>query len=640
MNLSTPKPESLDACTILVVDDLPVNRQFLATLLGYAGHRVVEAEDGVDALAVARRERPQLAIVDILMPNMNGIEFVRELRQRSPLDNTPILFYTATYRLEEAQQMAGSVGVTDVLRKPARPEEILETVDKLLGRPAGSSLAYASASMQESNLQMEHLNTRMVAMIELQLELAAQRDLDVLFKTTCRGARAILGARRSAVGILTEDEQSLLHFVADGSSELSLEQQRPPSPDAGALGALLALQRPERIRKDASVSTDPEMSSRGSFPDYDACQSFLGLPLRTPSRCYGWMYFVDRVDGKDFSVEDERLAATLATQFTIVYENTCLLEQVRQSVLELQESNRQLALAHDDLEQRVERRTRELVQVQKQLQQNAAELERRAAQLEQSNKELEVYAHVASHDLQEPLRSISGFCELLQDRYRGQFDEQADRWLDKIIRGSVRMKTMIQDMLTYSQVQSGGQRFCPIDLARVFDEVVENLSQPIRESGAQVTRDELPTIVCDPTQMVLLFQNLIGNAVKYHDVKPPRVHVSARHDQQNWVLSVKDNGIGIAPEHFDRIFQRFKRLHRQSEYQGTGMGLAICQCIAEHHAGRIWVKSEPGQGSEFSFEIPACSNSEIVETTNVAACNIASIQAGEDISSYPGMVAH
>jgi signal transduction histidine kinase/CheY-like chemotaxis protein len=620
MNPSTPKQGSHDACTILVVDDLPVNRQFLATLLGYAGHRVVEAEDGLEALAVARRERPQLAIVDILMPNMNGIDFVRELRQRSPLDNTSILFYTATYRLEEAQQMAGSVGVTDVLRKPARPEEILEMVDKLLGRPAGSSLAYASASMQESNLQMEHLNTRMVAMIELQLELAAQRDLDVLFKTTCRGARAILGARRSAVGILTEDEQSLLHFVADGSSELSLEQQRPPSPDAGALGALLALQRPQRIRKDASTSTDPEMSSRGTFPDYDACQSFLGLPLRTPSRCYGWMYFVDRVDGEDFSIEDERLATTLAAQFTIVYENACLLDKVRQSVLELQESNRQLALTHDDLEQRVERRTQELVRAQSKLQQNAVELERRAAQLERSNKDLEVYAYVASHDLQEPLRSVTGFCELLRDRYRGQFDEQADRWFDKIIRGAGRMKTMIQDVLAYSQVQSGGQRLCPTDLARVFDEAVENLSQPIRESGAQVTRDELPTIVCDPTQMVLLFQNLIANAVKYHGGKPPRVHVSARHDQQNWVISVTDNGIGIAPEHFQRIFQRFKRLHRQSEYQGTGIGLAICQCIAERHSGRIWVESEPGQGSVFMVEIPECPNPKIAETPDIAEC--------------------
>jgi signal transduction histidine kinase/CheY-like chemotaxis protein len=627
--------------TILVVDDLPVNRQYLATLLGYAGHRVVEAEDGIEALAVARRERPQLAIVDILMPRMNGIEFVRELRQESSVNNASILFYTATYRLEEAQQMAGSVGVTDVLRKPARPEEILETVDKLLGRPAGTSLAYASASMQQSTFQLEHLNTRMAAMIELQLELAAQTDLDVLLKTICRGARAILGARRSAVGIVTDDGKSLLRFVADGTSETSLEPARPPLPDAGVLRVLLASHRPQRIRKDSSaaVSTDREPSS-GGFPDYDACQSFLGLPLRTPSRCYGWLYFVDRVDGQDFDVEDERLAATLAAQFTIVYENTCLLEQVGRTVLKLQESNRQLGKAHDELEQRVEQRTRELVQAQSTLQQNASELERRAAQLERSNKELEVYAHVASHDLQEPLRSISGFCELLRDRYRGQFDEQADRWLDKVIRGSGRMKTMIQDMLTYSQVQSGGQRFCPTDLARVFDEAVENLSQPIRESQAQVTHDELPTIFCDPTQMVLLFQNLIGNAVKYHGGEPPGVHVSARQAQQNWVFSVADNGIGIAPEHFDRIFQRFKRLHRQSEYQGTGMGLAICQCIAQRHAGRIWVKSEPGQGSVFSVEIPAGSDSTIVETTDVAKCGVVSSQAGEHAPSYPGLAAN
>lgn len=247
-----------------------------------------------------------------------------------------------------------------------------------------------------------------------------------------------------------------------------------------------------------------------------------------------------------------------------------------------------------------------VVHLKRKVREQQVELERRAVQLERSNRELETFAYAASHDLQEPLRSISGFCELLRDRYRGQFDEQADRWMEKVIRGGDRMKTMIGDLLAYSRIDTRGNQFIPVDLASAFEEAVGNLSIPIRQSHAQVTCDKLPSILADPGQMVHLLQNLIGNAIKYRGAETPRVRLAARRENRGWVFSVSDNGIGIEPEHFERIFQMFKRLHRQSEYPGTGIGLAICQRIVQRHAGRIWVESERGAGSVFHFSLPDC----------------------------------
>jgi PAS domain S-box-containing protein len=235
----------------------------------------------------------------------------------------------------------------------------------------------------------------------------------------------------------------------------------------------------------------------------------------------------------------------------------------------------------------------------------AERLSRTNDELEQANSQLKQFASVASHDLQEPLRKMGSFCELLSQKYHGRLDADADRYINYIIDGANRMRALINDLLQLSRIGSQAMKFEPTDLNYVVDCAVDNLAVSVRESGAVVTRDALPTIPAHAEQLTQLFQNLIGNAIKFQRPGvPPAVHVAVRPDGTDWILSVRDNGIGIEAQYHDKIFAIFQRLHAQSEYAGTGIGLAICAKIVERHGGRISVESEIGSGSVFSVRIP------------------------------------
>jgi PAS domain S-box-containing protein len=231
-------------------------------------------------------------------------------------------------------------------------------------------------------------------------------------------------------------------------------------------------------------------------------------------------------------------------------------------------------------------------------------LVQKAADLERSNKELEQFAYVASHDLQEPLRMVSSFTQLLGERYAGQLDEKAKKYIDYAVDGAVRMQRLINDLLFYSRVGTRGQPLESADSHAILGEAIANLAATIEETGAMVTQDDLPTVRADASQLVQVFQNLIANAMKFTGDAPPRIHVSARDDGRHWTYAVRDNGIGIDPQHVERVFVIFQRLHTRQEYPGTGIGLALCKRIVERHDGRIWFESEPGAGSTFFFTIP------------------------------------
>ncbi|MFA5353593.1 MAG: ATP-binding protein [Thermodesulfovibrionales bacterium] len=253
------------------------------------------------------------------------------------------------------------------------------------------------------------------------------------------------------------------------------------------------------------------------------------------------------------------------------------------------------------------------------------DLREHALALERSNRELEQFAYVASHDLKEPLRKIMSFTELLEKRYKGQLDEKADRYIYYIVEGTKRMNTLIHDLLIYSRVGRESKGFAPTDCNALLARVLEDLSLVIRESGAKVTSDQLPSVLSDDIQLGQVFQNLISNAIKFHGQEPPRVHVSAvaipwflqgggtqpaeierhlREARKGWVFSVRDNGIGIDTPYHGQIFLIFQRLHARTEYSGTGIGLAICKKVVEGLGGRIWVESEAGKGATFFFSIP------------------------------------
>ena len=243
------------------------------------------------------------------------------------------------------------------------------------------------------------------------------------------------------------------------------------------------------------------------------------------------------------------------------------------------------------------RETTERKQAEEKLKQTIAELKR-------SNAELEQFAYVASHDLQEPLRMVSSYTQLLAQRYRDKLDADADEFIGYAVDGANRMKKLINDLLAYSRVGTRGKDFKATNCKTVLDRVLDNLQLAIEDSGSVITHDSLPMVLADDLQLMQLFQNLISNAIKFRAKTTPKIHISAKKNNKEWLFSVRDNGIGIDMQYAERIFGVFQRLHGRGEYTGTGIGLAICKKIVERHGGRIWLNSLPGRGSTFYFTMP------------------------------------
>ena len=227
-------------------------------------------------------------------------------------------------------------------------------------------------------------------------------------------------------------------------------------------------------------------------------------------------------------------------------------------------------------------------------------------ELERSNRDLEQFASVASHDLQEPLRMVASYTQLLAERYAGQFDDKARKYIAYAVEGAIRMQQLVNDLLAYSRVSTRGYPLKTTDSHAILGEAIRNLAAAIEESKAIITNNELPIVRADASQLVQVFQNLLANAIKFRGEACPHIHVSARDEGCEWVFSVRDNGIGIERQYADRIFVIFQRLHTRQEYPGTGIGLALCKRIVERHGGKIWFESEVGKSSTFFFTIPKC----------------------------------
>lgn len=225
------------------------------------------------------------------------------------------------------------------------------------------------------------------------------------------------------------------------------------------------------------------------------------------------------------------------------------------------------------------------------------------AELRRSNAELEQFAYVASHDLQEPLRAMAGTVQVLQRRYKGQLDERADEIIAHAVAAVTRMQTLVSDLLAFSRLSRHGDPFALTDFALVLQDVTDNLEVAIAESGAVITHDVLPKVIADASQLRQLLQNLLSNAIKFRSEQPLQIHISARREENTWLFSVRDNGPGIEPQYFERIFVIFQRLVTRDEYPGTGIGLAVCRKITERHGGRIWLESELGKGTTFYFTV-------------------------------------
>jgi PAS domain S-box-containing protein len=291
-----------------------------------------------------------------------------------------------------------------------------------------------------------------------------------------------------------------------------------------------------------------------------------------------------------------------------ILEGKLIALAISRDITERKKAEKALKKSHDNLELKVKERTNELEEVI-----NA---------LKHSNEELEQFAHVTSHDLREPLRMITSFLQLLEKRYDNQLDDDAHEFIEFAVDGAKRLDSMINDLLKYSQVKSMEREFVQVDTEKVLDDTLLNLKVPIDENNAIITHDPLPKIIGDKEMLIQLFQNLISNSIKYRSDKSPEIHISAVKEGNEYCFSVKDNGIGISPDHLKRIFVIFQRLHTHEEYVGTGIGLAIAQKIVHQFGGQIWVESEEGKGSIFYFTIPNRVGETILNNSKNLYCDI------------------
>ncbi len=330
--------------------------------------------------------------------------------------------------------------------------------------------------------------------------------------------------------------------------------------------------------------------------------SFLGVPLVLDGKTMGVIAVADREGGYSYEHQEDLEAIAPAVMHALhsnmseealsdAHENLQVHseelhtsnEELQVQSGELRESEAKLKEILDNLEEKVKERTEELAC---------------------SNEELQQFAYVASHDLQEPLRMITSYLQLLQRRYQGKLDDKADKYIYFAVDGAARMQVLINDLLEFSRVTTRAGETTPTNSEFVLNQVFSNLDLYIRENNAIVSHDLLPEVTADSTQLAQVFQNLIINGIKFHSEKTPRIHISAEKKESEWLFSVRDNGIGIDPQYSEKIFEVFKRLHKKEEYPGTGIGLAICKKIVERHGGRIWVESELGKGSTFYFTLP------------------------------------
>jgi signal transduction histidine kinase len=491
-------------------------------------------------------------------------------------------------------------------------------------------------------------------------DMSIKRKLTLIIMAASSAVLVLAGASflvyewRSAPGHLAEGLSSLAAVVARNSTAaLAFDDENAAGEILGALGSTPNIVRAHLFRKDGSVlaafERDPQMKEplrcQAGFTGYGAVDGGIELCRRIVHRgemlgTIGLRSDLSEAEARIRSFAQIVSAVLLMSLLVALGISWGLQRIVSATILALaglahavsRERNYSLRAAsanRDEIGDLVEEFNQMLEQIQKrdgELQKAQLELEKRieelqhevaerrraetalasqAKELERSNQELQQFAYVASHDLQEPLRMITGFTQLLAKRYQGKLDKDADEYIGYAVEGALRMQRLINDLLFYSRVGTRGKPFAPAKCEEVLATTLANLRVAMEESRAVVTHDSLPEVWCDGEQLVQLLQNLIGNGIKYRNSDGPRVHVSSRREGGQWLFSVKDNGIGIDSQYAERVFVIFQRLHGRDEYPGSGIGLSICKKIVERHGGKIWLESEPGKGSTFYFTLPA-----------------------------------
>jgi len=625
---------------VLVVDDQPSNLRFLSKLLTAQGYQVYRAICGQLALNVAIAHCPDLILLDIRMPEMNGYEVCRRLKATAETEQIPVIFLSVLDEMNDKLQ-AFRVGGADYITKPFQVEEVLARIDKQVG------LQKLQQKLKEQNYQLQQSQSLLASILNSSLDgvvaYSAVRNsegniVDFQWLLINPAAEKFYGLLLNEIvgkNLLAELSQlrnnglfdlyvSVVETGETVDREFSYEHER----DTIVWLHIVAVKLNDGLavtfrnitdRKRAEIALrDSEERFRAIFEQAAvgiAKTALCGQFMRVnPGFCqivsYGESELLQKnwqaiTHPDDIEADREYVRALLSGNiqtFSLEKRLVCKDEAVRWAnvtVSAMRDANgtaQYLICAIEDISERK--------LVQELLQASLDTQTRYAQELTRSNAELEQFSYVASHDLQAPLSTIAGYAQLLEKRCHNQLDAQGNKFIRNIVNSCGRMQALIDDLLEYSRVGRSEKPFDVIDCNLVFEDACANLQLAIRQEQASVTRGDLPRVRGDSFQLLQLFQNLIGNAIKYRSSEAPMVHVGASRQGDSWVFSVQDNGIGIAEQYHPRIFQLFQRLHSEKQYSGTGIGLAICQRIVDRHGGRLWVESEPNRGSTFYFSIP------------------------------------
>lgn len=407
-------------------------------------------------------------------------------------------------------------------------------------------------ALKEQVAEVTAAEIRLKSLHDINLATTSTLDLPAVLRLLMEKISAFFP--HSSIHIwLVNPESNKLERTASWNIDDAAWKRRPLEKDPPLVTEVITSKMPISV---ANIQSDPRTLD-SEFYRGQGLVSYLGVPLVAKGEAVGDLVLLTKEE-RHFSNEEIEFLSILTGPAAIAIQNSQLYEHIR----------------------------------------------RQAAELERSNAELEQFAYLASHDLQEPLRMITGYTTLLAKRYKGKLDQDADDFIAYAVDGAQRMHRLIQDLLTLSRVGTRGKEFAPTDCEVVLSDTLANLQAALQDSGVTVSHDPLPKVMADSGQLVQVFQNLIGNAIKYRGTRAPLIHISCHLRANEWLFSIKDNGIGIDPKNAERIFVMFQRLHTRPEYPGTGIGLALCKKIVERHGGKIWVESQEREGATFYFTLP------------------------------------
>lgn len=575
---------------ILVVDDRPLNRELLRTLLQYQAHQISEAGDGRQALSMARSEQPDLIITDIKMPGMDGYEFVQHLRADQQLADSQIIFYTASYKTREAQKMAASCRVEHILFKPCEPEQILETVNLAL-----KNLSLKSAPSSDENLSLlSSASFRLTALTEVCLDLSAERNPEALLEKFCHAARELVKAEFAALVVY---EPELGYYT----SRLDPESYQTPAPAAKWL-----VQSQELFGDQKFIclnSLNREAAQLGFPASFPPVRNLLGISLWSSSETYGWLYCINRTEAPEFDEQDRHLANSLTSQVGKSYENALLYARLQEQTQELQQQNQLLLETQHTLQNsQAELQSNNLV-----LASMVDQLQELVIQADSANQVKREFLNNMSHELRTPLHGVIAMSHLLLE---DQLSQQQRSYLEVVSQSGKSLLGLIDNLfdfsrLTQHQLELSKQEFRLSEFAEQLQALISPRAQAQGLSFVLSVDPRLPQdCLGDPLRLKQILINLLGNAIKFTPSGEVQQRILLEADGLVR-FEVQDTGIGISGKEFETIFSPFTQANGSltRQYGGTGLGLTIANQLIERMGGRLLCKSEPDKGSLFSFTL-------------------------------------